>query len=165
MSNYTFEPAATAAFTGHRTMGGVDGDTLRERLSRAVDVAYGNGMRNFLTGMAMGFDMMAAEVVLERKTACPDMTLTAVIPCHGQDRMFSVCDRERYHRILQSADEVIVLSETYYRGCFFVRDRFLVEHSRRMISYYDGRRSGGTYWTIRLASRMCREVTNVFSKE
>ena len=55
-------------FTGHRP----DKMTLGEKeikpmLEKAIDEAIEDGYVTFITGMAMGVDIWAAEIVLERK--------------------------------------------------------------------------------------------------
>ena len=51
----------SVAFTGHRTYRGAAADALR----RTVGELYARGFRTFLSGMAVGFDLAAAEAVLE----------------------------------------------------------------------------------------------------
>ena len=60
----TEERLTTVAFTGHRTYGGQAAAALRA----TVGELYARGFRTFLCGMAMGFDLAAAEAVL----ACRD---------------------------------------------------------------------------------------------
>ena len=49
----------SVAFTGHRTYRGAAADALR----RTVGELYARGFRNFLSGMAVGFDLAAAEAI------------------------------------------------------------------------------------------------------
>ena len=67
-----------------------------------------------------GFDMMAAEAIVSLKRIYPDITLIAAIPFKGQASRFSSYDRKRYDKLLEAADEVIVLSDRYYPRCFFL---------------------------------------------
>jgi uncharacterized phage-like protein YoqJ len=60
------------------------------------------------------------------------------------------------------ADEVIVLSESYYSRCFLDRDEFMVNNSSKLIGYYDGREKGGTFYTIRKAMAQNIPIVNVF---
>ena len=129
--------AATAAFTGHRFVDASKRDCVKKRLTRTVLYAYGQGIRNFISGFAIGFDMMAAEVVVSLKQNYPDITLIAAIPFKGQASRFGFYDRKRYDRLLEVADEVIVLSESYYPRCFLDRDEFMVNNSSKLIGYYD----------------------------
>ena len=162
MEQRKFSRAATAAFTGHRFVDASQREHVKKRLSNAVLVAYGNGIRNFISGFAIGFDMMAAEVVVSLKQSHPDITLTAAIPFNGQASRFSFYDRKRYDRVLKVADEVIVLSDSYYPRCFLERDEFMVNNASSLIAYYDGREKGGTFYTIRKAMAQNLPIVNVF---
>ena len=154
--------AATAAFTGHRFVDASLREHVKKRLTRAVLDAYGNGIRNFISGFAIGFDMMAAEEVVSLKQTYPDITLTAAVPFKGQACRFNFYDRKRYDRLLEMADEVIVLSESYYPRCFLDRDEFMVKNSSKLIGYYDGREKGGTFYTIRKAMAQSIPIVNVY---
>ena len=162
MEQRKFSRAATAAFTGHRFIDASKRDHVKKRLTKVVLDAYGNGIRNFISGFAIGFDMMAAEVVVSLKRSYPDITLIAAIPFKGQASRFSFYDRRRYERLLEVADEVIVLSESYYPRCFLERDEFMVINSSRLIAYYDGREKGGTFYTICKAMAQNIPILNVF---
>lgn len=162
MEQRKFCRAATAAFSGHRFIDASQREHVMKRLSNAVLDAYGNGIRNFISGFAIGFDMMAAEVVVSLKQTYLDITLTAAIPFNGQASRFSFYDRKRYDRLLKEADEVIVLSDSYYPRCFLERDEFMVNNASSLIAYYDGREKGGTFFTIRKAMAQNIPIVNVF---
>ena len=162
MEQRKFCRAATAAFSGHRFIDASQRGHVKKRLSNAVLDAYGHGIRNFISGFAIGFDMMAAEVVVSLKQSHPDITLTAAIPFNGQASRFSLYDRKRYDRLLKEADEVIVLSDSYYPRCFLERDEFMVNNASSLIAYYDGREKGGTFFTIRKAMAQNIPIVNVF---
>ncbi len=62
--NRTMKTKATAkavAFTGHREISNIHQEQVRERLKEAVLQAIRQGANKFYCGMALGFDMMAAE--------------------------------------------------------------------------------------------------------
>lgn len=162
MEQRKFCRAATAAFSGHRFIDASQREHVKKRLSNAVLDAYGKGIRNFISGFAIGFDMMAAEVVAALKQSHPDITLTAAIPFNGQASRFSFYDRKRYDRLLEVSDEVIVLSDSYYPRCFLDRDEFMVNNASSLIAYYDGREKGGTFYTIRKAMAQNIPTVNVF---
>ena len=112
----------TAAFTGHRFIRYNDRQRLRTELEKAIMACYHSGIRHFLCGMALGFDMLAAKTLLAMKAECSDIRLTAVIPFRGQSYRFNPADKERYRTILSKADNVVCLSETYFDGCFLRRN-------------------------------------------
>ena len=152
------------AFTGHRIIPLVRQKEVRKRLTAAVTFAYKSGMTRFYCGMALGFDLMAAEVVLSLKEQFPDIRLIAVVPFSGQSSQWASSEQERYHRILAKADKVVVLSENYFRGCLLRRNDYMLSHSCGVIAYYDGKPKGGTFYTVRKAERMKMEVVNIYGK-
>lgn len=128
----------SVAFTGHRTYRGAAADALR----RTVGELYARGFRTFLSGMAVGFDLAAAEAVLELRERVPGVRLVAAVPFRGQEMRFSPADRERFRRVLAEADSVEVLAPAYHRGCYAVRNDFLVYNARVLVAWYDGSPGG-----------------------
>lgn len=146
----------TAAFSGHRTYHAEAGALLRE----TIEGLYARGMRTFLSGMAVGFDLAAAEAVVACRADCPELRLAAVMPFAGQQNRFGPTDRSRYERLLAAADEAVILSDTYHRGCYAVRNDYLTDHASVLVAWYDGSR-GGTQYTVRRALALGREVRNL----
>lgn len=145
--------ALTAAFTGHRADSLPWGynerseacKRLKAELLCAIRSAYSDGKRVFLSGMASGADIYAAEAVLQLRETLPEIKLTCVFPCPSRDSRSAV--------IASAADSVIVLSSAYSAGCMQRRNRFLVENASMLIAVYDGRRTGGTFQTVGMAAR------------
>lgn len=159
MSSMSSDPAATsrtAAFTGHRTYCG-QADAL---LGRLLEQLYGRGFRTFLSGMAVGFDLAAAEAVAALRVRHPDVRLVAVVPFRGQECRFRSADRMRWERIVAGADAVEFLAEGYHPGCYAVRNRHLVARASLVVAWYDGS-PGGTQYTVREALRGGRELINL----
>ena len=53
---------------------------------------------------------------------------------------------------------MIYVSEDYYKGCMLERNRYLVDHSAKLLAVYNGERRGGTAMTVRYAKKIGREV-------
>ncbi len=152
-----FDPQTTVAFTGHRTYRG----ECDMQLAAAVERLYNAGKRVFLSGMAVGFDLAAAEKVLEFKAAHPDVRLVAVVPFEGQELRFPVAERRRFEAIVAAADEAVLLSGAFHRGCYAVRNNYLVDNSSVVVAWYDCLTDGGTRYTFRRALKSEREVWNL----
>ncbi len=150
------EPAKTVAFSGHRTYRGESTDSL----NRVLRELYARGFRYFMTGMAVGFDLEAAETVLAMREEYPDIRLIAVVPFEGQQRRFPAMGRIRFGRVLSSADEVLTLAPEFYTGCYAARNNYLTEHAAVLVSWYDSS-SGGTAYTIRQAELRGIEIINL----
>lgn len=118
MNGILSEKSKSLAFTGHRTIPIERQDEIRARLVEAVSVAYKSGITCFYSGMAIGFDLMAAETVLSLKGRYPDIRLIAVVPFRRQNCRWPSIEKERYQNIVSRADRVIVLSEYYFKDVF-----------------------------------------------
>lgn len=148
--------ARTVAFTGHRTCRSEAIAPLRQ----TIEALYAEGFRRFLSGMALGFDLTAAEQVLACRSAHPDIELVAVIPFAAQAERFPARERQRYGRILTEADEVVCLASHYHAGCYAVRNDYLADHAACLAAWYDGS-PGGTRYTVRRAEQRQRRILNL----
>ena len=126
------DPRISVAFTGHRTYCGEASDALRQML----EALYDRGFRTFLSGMAVGFDLAAAEAVLELCRQRDGVRLVAAVPFLGQENRFSPADRERFRSVLAAAAETVVLSPVYHRGCYAVRNNYLTDNARVLVAWY-----------------------------
>ena len=162
MNDLKFDRTVSAAFTGHRFYDFSQRVFIQERLTSAISEAYDHGIRNFISGFALGIDLMAAQLVQSLKCNLPGISLTAAIPFAGQAERYNIYDKRVYGRLLELADKVIVLSDCYYPRCFLDRDEFMVENASYLIAYYDGREKGGTYYTIKKARARGIPIINVY---
>lgn len=135
----------SCVFSGHRVLGE---DFEPEKLRRAVSCCIDRGAELFYCGMAVGFDLFAAECVLEMKREYPFLKLAACIPCADQAKSFSSSDRRRYESVLAACDEKTVLSEKYYKGCMLKRNKYMADRSDALIAYCR-KNTGGTAYTLK----------------
>ena len=91
----------------------------------------------FLSGMADGFDLIAAEEVLNAKKTFPYIQLKCVLPFKGQADRYTQADKQRYNAILAQADEVILLQDEYSDRCFLRRNNYLLDNSAYLVVFYD----------------------------
>ena len=162
MNDLKFDRTVSAAFTGHRFYDFSQREFIQERLTSAISEAYDHGIRNFISGFALGIDLMAAQLVQSLKCNLSGISLTAAIPFEGQAERYNIYDKRVYGRLLELADKVIVLSDCYYPRCFLDRDEFMVENASYLIAYYDGREKGGTYYTVKKARARGIPIINVY---
>lgn len=157
-----FSKVKSVAFTGHRSVPYAQQGIVRYRLQNAVKKFYNNGYRIFYCGMAVGFDLFAAEVVLSLKEELKDIKLVAAVPFKNQYFKFSREDKKRYFEVLKKVDEVITLSEEYYKGCLLRRNDFMLENCSSLIAFYNGEQKGGTYYTCKHAEERRMPVLNIY---
>ena len=123
---------------------------LTRRIADAVELAYEQGFRHFLCGMAMGCDLYFCEAVLALRERHPDATVEAAIPCPTQADAWPPAQRERYDRLVAACDFETMVSGQYTSTCMLRRDRYLVDHASLLIAAFDGT-SGGTRYTVEYA--------------
>ena len=133
----------TCCFTGHRKISAANQLLLRGKIRAAVLSLIEKGYTDFVAGGALGFDTIAAEVVLSLKEDHPEIKLIVVAPYADQALEWDLNSQVTYFRISESADQYICLSPQYTDDCMKKRNRYMVDNSSACIAYC-GRNSGGT---------------------
>lgn len=132
---------------------------IKAALEHEIDAAVTDGFTCFMSGFADGVDQYFAELVLERKQTNPALELIAVIPY--RKRLDSLNKKTRTCELLEACADVVVIQEKYLPSVYPHRNRYMVEHSDRVIAVYDGRETGGTAKTIRFTHRMKKELREI----
>jgi uncharacterized phage-like protein YoqJ len=156
------------AFTGYRPSklpwGYDEGDArcmdFKFRLRESLEYLIGRGYADFLSGGALGFDLMAAELVLSLREKYPWIRLIMVIPFDGQADRWSEEQRRRWLSAIEASDKVVHISHGYDRGVFFRRNHFLVEQADLLLAAFDGQ-PGGTAGTVAYARRHGVQVARI----
>lgn len=133
---------------------------FQKHLFTTIESLIDDGCRTFYCGMAMGFDIIAAEAVLYFRGKIPNINLICVIPFEEQEKAYSQAWKNRYNFILQACDEVILLSKEYHNGCYQNRNKFMVDNSDYVVTWYDGQ-AGGTRNTLLYAQKKKRTIVNI----
>lgn len=120
---------------------------LREEIERQITE---EGVTHFISGMAIGVDMYAAEIVLNLKAKYPHITLESAIPCETQAVKWPSVLRERYYLIASKCDKETTIQRHYTADCMHRRNRYMVDCSDTVIAVWDGR-PGGTGKTVAYA--------------
>lgn len=152
------------SFTGYRSrklyeaLGDNDISELKAALRAEVDELIGEDFAVFQCGMALGADMLFADVILEFKEKYPKVKLNAIVPCIGQENSWSEKQREKYRRLLENADKIKYVSQKeYFDGCMQLRNKYLVDTCDILLAVYDGKR-GGTMQTVEYAKKKNRKI-------
>ncbi len=161
-----FDKSRTVCFTGHRSQklpwrfneDDKRCKTMKVFLHSEIEKAIQTGYNTFLCGMAIGFDMICAEMLLEFKKKYSDIKLIGALPCKTQDIKWSANDRERYRNILAQLDGIRCIYDEYIGAeCMLERNRFMVNNSSFMIALFNGL-AGGTKSTIDYARKQGLEI-------
>ncbi|MBR2340812.1 MAG: DUF1273 family protein [Clostridia bacterium] len=134
----------SCAFTGHRELGE---DFSQKSLKKQIKHLIEQGVKTFYDGGAIGFDLIAAETVLKFRKRY-GLKLILCVPFYGQESRFPARDKTRYQAIYKKADEVVIVSEHYYRACFLKRNDYMIDRADYMIAYLN-KEVGGTAYTVK----------------
>ncbi len=127
---------------------------LHQRILQAID----DGYTTFLCGMAQGVDLWAGEIVLSLQESIRYLELIAVLPYSASVKNWPLPWRNRYQQILKFCNETIVICPEYRRDCFHLRNRYMVEHTNRLIGVWREGSPGGTQYTIKYAKEQKLEL-------
>lgn len=131
---------------------------MKEELERQLIIVIEKGYDTFLCGMALGFDMICAEMLLKLKKKYKNIKIIGALPCKNQDCKWPEEQRERYRNILKKLDGTRCIYDTYIGPeCMLERNRYMVNSSSMMIALFNGL-PGGTKSTIEYAKQQGLEV-------
>lgn len=134
------------ALTGHRDVSDTfDGNILYDKLEELIR----GGCDTFFCGMAKGFDLLALGCLVDLKKKY-NIFVEACIPFEGQERGYPEGDRNSYRNLLERCDRKTVLFEEYQNGCYFARNRYMVDCADFVLAYCV-KETGGTAYTVKYA--------------
>ena len=141
-------------FTGHRPEKlQIPENQLCVMLRKEIQKAVSDGFTRYLSGMAKGVDLIAAEIVLQLRDADPRLELTCAMPFEGFGQHWKGGWTERLQNVLAKADSVCYVSKQYSHAAFQKRNQWMVDHSTRVIAVYNGE-PGGTKNTLEYAGKI-----------
>ena len=149
-------PTQTCCVTGHRVIPAEQLERVEFELRGLIRQAIGAGHDTFISGFAEGADLAFARLVLELQAEYP-VRLKAAIPYARRLK----CPDPEFQSLLAKCSDIHIVSEEYAPGCFFTRNRFMVDRADTVIAVYDGRKRGGTYQTICYAKEAGKQISFV----
>ncbi len=154
-------------FTGHRPQSlpfGFNEQDERCRLLKIklkeiiLDMICNKGVNYFITGMALGIDIFAAEILIELKESNYNIIIESAIPCLEQPNKWSEESQRRYFDILSKCDKKTLIKKHYDYGCFNKRNIYMVDSSDFVIAVWSGKPSG-TMKTVKYAKEIGKNIT------
>lgn len=153
----------TCCFTGHRPQklgydeNSIQCDELKGRLEELIkNLIEEEGVTHFISGVALGVDTYAANIVLNLKAQYPGITLECAIPCETQAVKWNERDRDIYYDLLAKCDKETLLQQNYTSDCMQKRNEYMVDNSDYVIAW-NGKPSG-TENTVKYANKKNKVV-------
>ena len=148
-------------FTGHRPEKLTrDEKSVMKDLEKEIRKAVSDGLNVFITGMARGVDIWAAQIVLKLRDEGCNVRLICACPYEGFERSWSQEWQKAYREILTVADFVKYVCNGYGPACFQIRNEWMVNHSARVIAVFNGEK-GGTKNTMDYATKIGVPVVRI----
>lgn len=166
MKEITPDKAHSCCFTGHRYIAEKDMAYLKSQIKAEVFSLYLTGINTFISGGALGFDMLCEECVKEIKdeNSSLDIKLFLYFPCTDQDKKWPYEKKFQYNMLKCAADGfTFVTNAPYTNDCMRKRNYKMVDDSSCCIAYFSGRH-GGTAQTVSYAKKNNVRVINLYKK-
>ena len=163
------EVEKTVCFTGHRPQSipylwdenSPESISLKSKIRNSIiELIENKGVTHFISGMAIGVDMICAEVILDLKSKYPYITLECAIPCETQANKWTEKYRDRYFSIIEMSDKETLLQTHYTADCMHKRNRYMVDNSDYVIAVWNGSPSG-TGKTVLYAKENNKEIIQI----
>ncbi len=148
----------TCCFTGHRKIPPEYDQPLRQALENAVrKLITERNCTRFCIGGAHGFDQMAGEVIQSMRQEFPEkpFVLLLYLPYQGIEAHWS----DEQKRAFRDSEKEYA-SPFYHRGCFYARNRAMVDCSEYCICYLTAPK-GGTAFTVQYAEKKHLDIQNL----
>jgi len=132
---------------------------LKIQLKNVLETLIKIGFTKFISGMAMGFDIIASEVLLQLKDEKNyDVCLECALPCLDQTKGWGSDYKKRHQHILNKADKVtFVNNKNYFIGCYEIRNQYMVDNSSLVVACLF-KKSAGTMSTLNYARKNNKKI-------
>lgn len=148
--------------TGHRPSGFANKSAALEIAGQVVSYCK-HIFHNveFNLGGCIGADMWVAQACVEQDVP---YRLWLPFPVDIQAKMWAADERQALAQHALLAKEVSIVGQHYKVANYHIRDQQIVDNSHLIICFWEGRRSGGTYNTIKYALKSGRQVLNAMNE-
>ena len=141
-------------FTGHRPDKlKIPEERLAVLLEDEISKAIGNGFTTYITGMAKGVDIVAAEMVLRLREQDKRLKLICALPHPGFGLHWGSGWTERFQSVLAQADLERTICSSFSYASYQARNEWMCRHSGLVIAVFNGER-GGTKNTLDYAQKI-----------
>lgn len=141
-------------FTGHRPEKmAVPEQQMAALLETEIRKAIDGQFTTFISGMAKGVDVVAAEIVLRLREQDNRLKLICALPHPGFGLHWGGGWTERFKKVLAQADLDLTICPRFSYASYQARNEWMCRHSGLVIAVFNGER-GGTKNTLNYAKRI-----------
>lgn len=107
---------------------------LKERFIYMIEQLHVN---YFISGINIGVEQCAVEVLLELKEKYPSIIIECVLPYESLSSSWTEFQRDRYFYIMKEIDKETLLQYHYTNDCMIKRDKYMINKSKFAIIVCD----------------------------
>jgi len=144
----------TCCFIGHSKFYD-DEAQIKRWILECVHKAIEDGFKHFMCGGGMGFDMLAAQIIVDLKKSGHKISLELALPYRGEYK--PPPKRYLFSIIEANADKVSYVKEYYTKNCYIERNKYMVDKSA-LVVVYCREYWGGTHNIIEYAKELERVI-------
>ncbi len=159
---------SVACFTGHRQINNqyynqnnpsAGWHTLKLYLNNTL-MGLMSQTDHFISGLAIGVDMLAAECVAYTRTFVKTpVLLTGAAPFPAQPSKWPQQTKDHYNYVCSLCNELIAVSpDPYHPSKMQIRNEWMVNHSDYVIAIWNGVEKGGTWNCISYARSLGKPI-------
>lgn len=121
---------------------------------------HNQNISHFIAGSNLGFDLDFAEMLIQiRDNYDENIFVELVLPCKIHYSQWNSEDQKRILKIIQYADKLTYLSDTYQYNYTLSTYKFLIDNSDKIFIYFNKYKKGGIYHTIKYTKSTNKELT------
>ena len=87
------------------------------RLDQEVDNLISQGVTKFISSGAIGFEQVAASLIVAKREMGYDVRLIFALPYKNQDELWSAEQKKLYRSLLSEADEIVYIADKCSKEC------------------------------------------------
>ncbi|MGN1116730.1 MAG: SLOG family protein [Candidatus Ornithomonoglobus sp.] len=160
MGNFYYK--TSCFFAGHRIISNAEKPDIISMTEKfCVELIEKYGVKHFISGAAIGYDTLAANVILDLKECYHDIKLHLYLPCRDQSQRWKPVYKAEWDKLIKLADEKKYICDgNYFDGCMQLRNTAMVNDAYFGIVFCK-RNTSGTYSTIKKALQKKRFICTV----
>ena len=150
----------TVCFSGHRNIDRSVLPRLREELESTVRQLISGGADVFICGGALGFDLLAEQLILALQGEFPHIRLVLALPCPRHYARWGAAEQAEFKKMVDAANVTVYVSSEYTRTCMFDRNKYMVDRADVLVCYLTEFK-GGTVQTANYAKKAGKKIVNL----
>jgi len=112
----------------------IDNITFSKKLKEVItNLIETNNVTHYISGLSLGAEQCAAEIVLELKLQYSQVTLECAIPYETQAENWTEAERNKYFLILKNCDKETLLQFHCSNNCIQKRNKYMSQSSNYVI--------------------------------